>query len=133
MAAFLGAADFVVLPYREVHMSGSCVLAISYGRPVIAPRMGLIPEYLPEGGGILYEPGDPSGLQRALEESLHCDADAMGAEGRRFAAGLAWEGIAEQHARFYSRLLGARAGSARPDGHGTRPRAKERSREPAPS
>jgi glycosyltransferase involved in cell wall biosynthesis len=133
VATFLGAADFVVLPYRKVHMSGTSVLAISYGRPVIAPRMGLIPEYLPEGGRILYDPDDPSGLQRALEHSLHVDAEAMGAEGQRFAVRLSWEEIAERHARFYSLSAQAPDGTFPPDTAGAHRRTKERSREPAPS
>ena len=41
---YFSAADAVVLPFRAVQTSGSVILAMSYGRPVIAPRLGDVPE-----------------------------------------------------------------------------------------
>lgn len=62
---YMRAADVVVLPFSRVLTSGSVVLAMSFGKPVIAPRLGCIPEtvapvndrsllYAPDGDG-LYE------------------------------------------------------------------------------
>lgn len=44
VALYLGAADAVVLPYREILNSGSALLALSLNRPVIAPDLGAIRE-----------------------------------------------------------------------------------------
>jgi len=102
---FLGAADYVVLPYKSVHMSGAALLALSYSRPVIAPRLGLIPEYLPEDTGILYEPDDTDGLKNAILKSFEQDPEEMGANGLKFASTLSWNKIGEQHLNFYEKLL----------------------------
>lgn len=115
MALLLGAADFMVLPYEEVHMSGTLILALSYGVPVIAPDMGLIREYLPEDAGMLYDPADPDGLEKALIESLEKDARAMGRRGREWASGLNWEKIAEEHVTFYSALTLHRRSRPKPE------------------
>jgi glycosyltransferase involved in cell wall biosynthesis len=41
--------------------------ALAAGRPVVAPRIGGIPEQLRDGeGGLLYDPRDPLGLPAAL-------------------------------------------------------------------
>jgi glycosyltransferase involved in cell wall biosynthesis len=44
MGAWLRASDAVVLPYRRILNSGSAILALSAGRPVIVPAIGSMPE-----------------------------------------------------------------------------------------
>lgn len=44
MGLWLRAADAVVLPYRRILNSGSAILALSAGRPVVAPGVGAMPE-----------------------------------------------------------------------------------------
>lgn len=44
VTVFLGAADLVVLPFDSVLNSGSVLLALSLNRPVLAPRLGALPE-----------------------------------------------------------------------------------------
>jgi beta-1,4-mannosyltransferase len=41
---YMGAADAVVLPFDSILNSGSVLLALSFNRPVIAPRLGSLPE-----------------------------------------------------------------------------------------
>ena len=108
VGVFLAASDFVVLPYSDMHMSGVLMLALSFEKPVIAPDKGLVREYLPEGAGILYNPDDPEGIEKAIEQSADLDPGEMGKKGREFALSLSWDRIAAEHARFYSRL-GARS------------------------
>jgi glycosyltransferase involved in cell wall biosynthesis len=71
MGAWLRAADAVVLPYRHILNSGSAILALSAGRPVIVPAVGAMPELaslVGEDWVYLYE-GEfsPEVLRRALE------------------------------------------------------------------
>ena len=66
MQVFLNAADTVVLPYREILTSGAAMLAMSFGRPVVAPRMGGLVDQIADGCGLLYDHADPDGLLNAL-------------------------------------------------------------------
>jgi len=40
---YMNAADIIVLPYLDILNSGVAILAMSFGKPVIAPRTGSIP------------------------------------------------------------------------------------------
>ncbi len=74
------AADFLVLPYSLSLTSGAALLSIGFGVPVIAPRLGGIPETLPpENAPLLYDPDDPDGLMRALERAAALSDDAYAA------------------------------------------------------
>jgi glycosyltransferase involved in cell wall biosynthesis len=57
------AADFAVLPYKNVFNSGAAVLAMTLSTPVVAPHMGSLPGVLPTGN-ILYNRLE-CGLRRA--------------------------------------------------------------------
>jgi beta-1,4-mannosyltransferase len=106
LAGLLEAADCVVLPYRDVFSSGSVLLALTFSRPVIAPKIGLIPDYVDESCGILYDPQNPFGLQNALKSALSTDAlerMAAGAGGR--AREFDWSGIAARLAGAYREAL----------------------------
>ena len=40
LQVWLRAADVVVLPFRDILTSGSAILALSFGRAVVAPALG---------------------------------------------------------------------------------------------
>jgi glycosyltransferase involved in cell wall biosynthesis len=65
---FLISADAVVLPYREILTSGTAMLAMSFGRPVVSIRHGHLRDVITPATGILYDPHDANGLLRALIE-----------------------------------------------------------------
>lgn len=44
LSAYIGAADLVVLPYREILNSGSALLALSLNRPILVPDRGAMGE-----------------------------------------------------------------------------------------
>lgn len=81
-------ADIFLLPTTADYSSYVCLEALSSGCPVIASRVGGIPEIVRHGrNGLLVEPGDMHGLREAIE-CLAGDPmkrTAMGAEGRRIA------------------------------------------------
>ena len=89
---FVRAADAVVLPFRDVLTSGSAILALSFGRPVIVPRLGNMVEVVNEEVGILYDPDDPGGLAAGMRAALarRFDQDAI----MRYAASLRWQDAA---------------------------------------
>ena len=79
-------ASLVVLPYIEASQSGVLAMAYSFGRPVIASRVGAIPEMLTDGEeGLLVPPKNPNALAGAMLRLLKDDllAKRMGAAGRK--------------------------------------------------
>jgi beta-1,4-mannosyltransferase len=102
---YTNAADVVVFPFRRMHTSGSILLAMSFAKPVIAPAMASIPEYVGEDAGILFDPADPDGLHAALLTVRGKDLKAMGKVGYTWVAGLGWKEFASRHASTYTELL----------------------------
>lgn len=67
---YMNAADFVVLPYLASLTSGAALLALSFGVPIIAPRIGAFPEVIQDGKtGFLYDPEETEGLRGALDRA----------------------------------------------------------------
>jgi glycosyltransferase involved in cell wall biosynthesis len=90
---YFAAADIVVLPFRQVTTSGSAVLALSLGRPIVAPRLGALRD-LPADVGFLYEDG---GLDEALGRALSASPEVLAecsAAARGYADSLSWDHIA---------------------------------------
>jgi glycosyltransferase involved in cell wall biosynthesis len=89
---FMSASDAVVVPSTWQEPAGLVVVeAMATSRPVIASRVGGIPEYLSEGeAGLLVEPGNPSQIAEAILRILNDSALAqrMGKAGRRRAEQL---------------------------------------------
>mgnify|MGYP003643956350 CR=1 FL=1 len=72
MQVFMRAADFAVYPYHKILTSGSLLLALSFGVPVIIPSVGMTREVL-EGhdAGVLYDAeNDHAALEGALRRLL---------------------------------------------------------------
>jgi glycosyltransferase involved in cell wall biosynthesis len=67
---YLRACDAVVLPYTEILTSGSAMLALSFGKPVVAPAIGFLKDAVAADCGCLYEPSDADGLRQAMESAM---------------------------------------------------------------
>jgi beta-1,4-mannosyltransferase len=102
MQVYLRAADVTVLPYRDVLTSGSAILAMTFGQPVVAPAIGCLPESLGSEGTILYDPSAPDGLEVALRHALTADLTALGERAAAHAATLSWGPIATRTAELYA-------------------------------
>lgn len=66
LQVFYNACDLVVLPFAWILTSSSTILAMSYSKPVIAPKMGCIPELVEPDVGWLFEPGDVNSLEQIM-------------------------------------------------------------------
>lgn len=76
LQCYFNASDVVVLPYKDVLTSGSVLNALSFGRTVIAPSLGMIPEVVEEGiNGFLYDPGKGDALAAAMQRALGSRAE----------------------------------------------------------
>ena len=51
---------------RSTPSIGSAILALSFGRPVIAPNLGNLRDIIHARNGILYDPASPAGLLDAM-------------------------------------------------------------------
>lgn len=71
---YMSACDWVVLPYRKILNSGSALLALSFGRPIIGPKQGAIAELIQDGQqGLIY--GNDEDLVIALQKALKISQD----------------------------------------------------------
>jgi glycosyltransferase involved in cell wall biosynthesis len=98
-------SSLVVMPYVEASQSGVLGLAYAFGKPVVATRVGSIPEVVEDGGtGLLVPPGDAGALASAVLRLLN-DRDLrrrMGENAYAKACGeLSWETIAKETLLFY--------------------------------
>ena len=67
--ALFGAADALVMPYREATASQNALLAFAHGVPVITTTAGALAEPVRDGvDGLTCAPGDAEDLLRALKE-----------------------------------------------------------------
>jgi len=119
----LSAADAVVLPFRRVTTSGSALLALSHGRPLIVPDLAGLAD-LPDQAVLRYNGGIP-GLAGALARLAHADRGvlaAMSTAASEHQSETTWQEIAERTAiEMRMVLTGTRASDrdGQPGGTGT--------------
>jgi glycosyltransferase involved in cell wall biosynthesis len=93
----MAVADVVVLPFRRITTSGSALLALSHGRPLIVPDLPAMAD-LPDSAVIRYDGGIP-GLRAALVQLAAIDSGSLGAmsaSALRYASSITWQEIAER-------------------------------------
>lgn len=97
VAHLLDGVDVVVLPFRRVTTSGSAILALSHGRPLLVPTLAALAD-LPRDAVVRYSGGVPA-LTAALARLARADREtlaAMSHAARRHAATVTWPDIARQ-------------------------------------
>ena len=99
--AYLAAADVVALPFERIQMSGSVMLAMTFGKPVIAPRLGDLPEMLAGADDLMYPAGDSRALADRLNQTLGYGFIGPGSSHREAARQFDWMPIAAQTAAAY--------------------------------
>lgn len=108
LPALFEAATCLVLPYRQASQSGVGSLAMQHGRPVVATRVGGLPELVGEDWGRLVEPEDSEALAAAILEVIGTPglAERMG---RRAAEAvtveIGWRAVAARTLDCYRRHL----------------------------
>lgn len=74
MPSFFERSSLVALPYISAAASGVLLDAYSYGKPVVATRVGALPDYVVDGvTGLLVPPADEIALARAISTLLGDD------------------------------------------------------------
>jgi len=106
VAPLLRSADVVVLPYRRVTTSGSAMLALAYGRPLILPELDAF-AHLPREAIVSYD-GTREALTSALTRVASAEGSslaAMAAAARAYAATLSWPDLAARTRSEMDRVL----------------------------
>lgn len=92
-------ADVCVFPYEDIFNSGSVLLAMTFGKPVIAPKKGSIPSVLHDKN-YLYEDLENALIKASCTDTA--DLEVIGAENKRASVrNHNWEDIAIQTKRIY--------------------------------
>lgn len=107
VAERMKAADLFVLPSRSEPFGISLLEAMDAGLPIVATRVGGIPEIVSETNGILVPPEDPGALSLALSV-LFGDSvrrDAMSKANIEKASRYQWDMIGEKYVEVYHEMM----------------------------
>lgn len=108
LLSLYASCDLVALPSKTEGWGLSLMEAMACRRPVVASRVGGIPELVRDGiDGILVEPGDVRGLADAILRLLR-DRELrarMGRAGQKRVKGFSWERTADIVLEAYTRAL----------------------------
>ena len=100
------ASDICVLPFSNVLNSGSLLMAMSFGMPVVASNLGSIPEVAIPESSVLFSPNTDDGLavamKTAAEKFVRHDRRQMI---ERVSHDCAWSHFGEAAVGLYERLL----------------------------
>ncbi|WP_299487740.1 glycosyltransferase [Acaryochloris sp. IP29b_bin.137] len=95
---YMNACDVIVFPYHSILTSGALILAMSFGKVCIAPKISCIPELLDESQAFLYKPDSNQGLLSAMiqarkdQSSIH----TMGNHSLGVATNMDWKSVAQK-------------------------------------
>lgn len=108
-AELFARSTVVACPYIDATQSGVVLTAYAFGKPVVATRVGGLPEYVEDGvTGILVRPGDAGALAAALIRLLQDPASRErireNIESRAETA-LSWRSVVEQMVAVYQRTI----------------------------
>ena len=114
VAPYLRGADLLLLPSRNESFGLVALEALAAGIPVIASRVGGLPEVVQHGvSGYLFPPGDVEGMARKAAAVLRDRplAERLGAAGAERARRFRPERIIPRFEDLYRRVLGLPAGA----------------------
>ena len=108
VASLLVDTDLLIIPYIEATQSGVIPLAYALGKPVIATRVGGIPEQVPADCGIIIPPNDTEAIEDAIMDfySNPSKIKRMGKNALKYATEeLSWSNSAQLLLDFYHNCL----------------------------
>ena len=88
------AADVVVFPFRKILTSGSVMLAMSFGKPLILPEGDTLREVVGDGEALWFMPGNISSLIKKMLQAGSEAPTKTGARNYEIAKSLTWSCMA---------------------------------------
>lgn len=110
VAEFLAGADIVALPSRYEELGTALIEAMAVGCPIVASRVGGIPELVRDGvDGLLVPPCDDAALAATISRLLHDPplAASLARSARARAVPYDWCRLARRVLAVYTAALGA--------------------------
>lgn len=101
LAREIGEATLVVLPYRELHNSGTALLALSLDRPVLVPSNEATADLAREVGDDWVLRFDGELTSAALAAAIERAADLRGSPDL---SARSWDAIADEHVTLFERV-----------------------------
>lgn len=104
---FFNAADILVHPFRTITTSGSVILALSFGKPIICPKIGNLKE-LPKDVGFFYGPENKQGLLNCMKKATENKdkLEEMEKNVIKYVKSLSWDKIANKTYDVYKKVIG---------------------------
>jgi glycosyltransferase involved in cell wall biosynthesis len=93
---YFNAADIVVLPFRKILTSGSVLLAMSFGKPLVVPDFEVIRENVAEEDVWWFSPGNADSLRSALNQAAQTWSPEMGQANLQIAKNMTWQNLAKE-------------------------------------
>jgi len=105
VAMYFKASNIVCLPFRKITTSSSVMLALSFAKPIITPKLGMLCD-LPSNVGYFYEPADLNALQACLVTAARHrnELKDMGQQAKLFSDSMSWDKIAAKTYNLYFKL-----------------------------
>ena len=106
LLAYFLECDFVILPYKEASHSEVLLTAMTLGKPVIATKVGALPEVVDivKGGYIIY-PNNPDLLSKTMDKVSNIPRDELVKWGKNIRKktfeNYSWDNIAQLTLKFY--------------------------------
>ncbi len=103
------AADILVYPYSEIYQSGAFMTGITFGKAIIATRIGVFPEIIEDGeNGFLVDYGDTDDFQKKLLYLIK-NPDTRKRFGKniyeKYKSELNWDTIAQKTVECYKNII----------------------------
>lgn len=99
------AIDLLVIPSRSEGLPNVLLEALGHGRPVVATRVGAVPEVLTDAVGVIVPPGSPEALAQGVVDVLARPASGLAEECRSIAERLSPASRAQRHLELYHELV----------------------------
>ncbi|MEA5577333.1 glycosyltransferase family 4 protein [Anabaena sp. UHCC 0451] len=104
---YFNASDCAIMPYQVFTTSGIALLAMSFGRVCIAPKIGHFSEILDQYGAFLYDPNANDGLLQSMKFAIDNQYHIldMGKHNFTIAQQWNWHLMAQQTLKIYTENL----------------------------
>jgi glycosyltransferase involved in cell wall biosynthesis len=115
LTPFFASLDLYAMPSRSEGLGSSALLAMAHGLPVVATRVGGLPEIVEDGAnGWLVDPESPAALAQALVRAASDPGRlrSFGLAGRERARAFSSDTMVNRTEALYHRLVSAGRGSS---------------------
>jgi len=105
---YFGAADFFVFPSAYESYGLVVLEALACGLPVVATRVGCVPDVLVDGVNGVVVARDAESVRDGMLRLLGTDRTAMGVAARRTAEAHSWPEVAQRYLDLFADILASR-------------------------